>query len=64
MNIDVSERAFEEAIEACLVGRPDRVIAEERRSYLDMTPGAYRKRRAEDYDRTSASSRAMSWTSC
>ena len=51
MNIDVSERAFEDAIEESLV-RSEGVVAEERGIYQDMPPGGYRKRRVEDYDRT------------
>ncbi len=52
MNVDVSERAFEDAIEACLLRQSEGVIAEERASYMDMPPGGYQKRRDEDYDRT------------
>ena len=37
MNLDVSERAFEDAIEAALI-RPDIVVAEQRDSYDDMPP--------------------------
>ena len=51
VNIDVSERAFEDAIEESLV-RAEGVVAEERGIYQDMPPGGYRKRRVEDYDRT------------
>ena len=51
MNVDVSERAFEDAIEACLLQHSGSAVAEERTSYLDMPPGGYRKRRDEDYDR-------------
>ena len=51
MNVDVSERAFEDAIEACLLQHSEGVIAEERASYLDAGPGGYLKRRDEDYDR-------------
>ena len=51
MNVDVSERAFEDAIEECLVQHSEDVIAEERATYLDVTPGGYHKRRYEDYDR-------------
>ena len=51
MNVDVSERAFESAIEECLLQHREGVIAEERASYLDMPPGGYQKRRDEDYDR-------------
>ena len=56
--VDVSERAFEDAIEVALLqGGPDavqhgaRVVAEERSSYLYMSPGGYQRRRSEDYDR-------------
>ena len=52
MNVDVSERAFENAIEASLLQHGEGVIAEERPSYLDMPPGGYHKRRDEDYDRS------------
>ena len=52
MNVDVSERAFEDAIEASLLQHGEGVIAEERPSYLDMPPGGYHKRRDEDYDRS------------
>ena len=51
MNLDVSERAFEDAIEAALI-RPDIVVAEQRESYDDMPPGGYSKRTSEDYDKT------------
>ena len=51
MNVDVSERAFEDAIEASLLWHNEGVIAEERASYMDMPPGGYQKRRDEDYDR-------------
>ena len=51
MNVDVSERAFEDAIEACLLQHREGAIAEERASYLDVTPGGYQRRRDEDYDR-------------
>ena len=51
MNVDVSERAFEDAIEASLLRQSEGVIAEERASYMDMPPGGYRKRQNEDYDR-------------
>ena len=50
MNVDVSERAFEDAIEAVLL-RPEGVVAEEGRSYDDMPPGGYLERGSEDYDR-------------
>ena len=51
MQVDVSERAFEDAIEACLLQNSEGLIGEERGSYLDLTPGGYRKRTSEDYDR-------------
>ena len=49
MNVDVSERAFEDAIEKAL---RERVAAEEPYSYVDMPSGGYLKRDSEDYDRT------------
>ena len=51
MNVDISERTFEDAIEATLLQHSEGVITEERASYLDMPPGGYQKRRNEDYDR-------------
>ena len=51
MQVEVSERALEDAIEACLVQNRERLIGEERDSYLDPTPGGYRKRTSDDYDR-------------
>ena len=51
MQVEVSERAFEDAIEACLLQGDERLIEEERGSYLDLTPGGYRKRTSEYYDR-------------
>ena len=51
MNVDVSERAFEDAIEACLLQNREGVIAEEQASYLDLPPGGYQKRGDTDYDR-------------
>ena len=51
MNVDVSERAFEDAIEAVLLRR-DRVVAETRNSYDEMPPGGYSKRGSENYDKT------------
>ena len=51
MPVEVSERAFEDAIESCLVQNGERSIGEEGVSYLDPTPGGYRKRTSEDYDR-------------
>ena len=51
MNVDVSERAFEDAIEADLLLSED-VVAEEQYSYVDMPSGGYSKRGSEDYDET------------
>ena len=51
MQLEISERAFEDAIEACLIQNGDRLIGEERSSYLDPMPGGYRKRTSDDYDR-------------
>ena len=51
MQVDISERAFEDAIEACLLQNGGGSIGEERTSYLDMMPGGYRKRTSDDYDR-------------
>ena len=51
MNLDVSERAFEDAIEAALIRR-DRLVAETRNSDDDMPSGGYSKRSSEDYDKT------------
>ena len=51
MQVEVSERAFEDAIEACLLQNGKGLIGEERGSYLDLTPGGYRKRTSQDYDR-------------
>ena len=50
VNVDVSERAFEDAIEAALLRR-EGVVAEERHSYVDMPSGGYSKRVSEDYDK-------------
>ena len=68
MSVRVSERAFEEAIEAALLEhgpneRPDtprRDIADESPPYGDpgMRPDGYHKRRPEDYDRTHSIRRA------
>ena len=51
MPVDISERAFEDAIEACLLQRTEGSIGEERGSYLNLTPGGYRKRTSDEYDR-------------
>ena len=72
MNPTISERAFEEAIEAALLRHgPDEVpgeptgVAEEPAPFDDpwMQPGGYHRRRSEDYDRSFASCTATSWTS-
>ena len=52
MYVDVSERAFEEAIEAGLLQGNQGVIAEKRASYLDLKPRGYNRRQSEDYDRS------------
>ena len=52
MYVDVSERAFEDAIEAGLLQRNQGATAEKRASYLDMKPSGYNKRLSEDYDRS------------
>ena len=56
--VDVSERAFEDAIEASLLrdgpdagGRGKTAVAEGREHYLNGPHGGYRKRQSEDYDR-------------
>ena len=51
MSVDISERAFENAIEATLLHRSEGIIAEERVAYMDMPSGGYHRRRDEDYDR-------------
>ena len=51
MYVDVSERAFEDAIEAGLLQHAQDAFGERRSSYLDMKPRGYNKRRSEDYDR-------------
>ena len=51
MYVDVSERAFEDAIEAGLLQHAIGAFGERRSSYLDMKPGGYNKRRSEDYNR-------------
>ena len=61
MNVRISERAFEDAIEAALLRHgPDEIsavpgtVAETPPPYgdPDTRPGGYHKRRPEDYDRT------------
>ena len=63
MNVDVSERAFEDAIEACLLQHSGGAVTEERASYLDMPPGGYQKRQNEDYDRALCLIPRTCWTS-
>ena len=50
MYVDVSEQAFEDAIETGLLRHAQGAFGEERSSYLDMKPGGYNKRNSEDYD--------------
>ncbi len=50
MYVDVSERAFEDAIEAGLLQHSQGALGERRSAYLDMKPGGYNKRNGEDYD--------------
>ncbi len=50
MYVDVSERAFEDAIEAGLIQHSQGALGERRSAYLDMKPGGYIKRNGEDYD--------------
>ena len=52
MTVNVSERAFEDAIEASLLRHGESAIAEERYSYVDAPSGGYQKRDSEDYDRS------------
>jgi type I restriction enzyme R subunit len=60
MSVDVSERSLEESIECGLLQHgPDACVEEKsglreapQRPYGDSSSGFYRKRRAEDYDRT------------
>ena len=51
MNADISERAFEDTIEAALIRR-EGVVAETRDSHDDMPSGGYSKRGSEDYDKS------------
>ena len=58
MSPEISERAFENAVEAALLehgpdARPsaDNIVREVSPAYGDMPPGGYHKRRPEDYDR-------------
>ena len=50
MYVDVSERAFEDAIEACLLQQVQGQIGDIRSAYLVTAPGGYNKRLSEDYD--------------
>ena len=50
MHVDVSERAFEDAIEAGLLQHAQGALGERRDTYLDMQLGGYNQRNAEDYD--------------
>ncbi len=50
MYVDVSEQAFEDAIEAGILRHAQGAFGEERSSYLDMKPSGYNKRDSEDYD--------------
>ena len=50
MIVDVSEKAFEDAIEAALIRRED-MVSEDRISYVDLPSGGYLKRDSDDYDR-------------
>ena len=59
MSVEISERAFEEAIECALLQHgPDAcpgdstTVRETPSPYGDTLPGGYRKRQPEDYDRT------------
>ena len=60
MSPDISERAFEEAIEEALLrhdpdartGAPSSVSERPRPSYGEIAPGGYRSRAPEEYDRT------------
>ena len=51
MYVDLSERAFEDAIEDGLLQHAQGAFGERRSSYLDMKPSGYNKRLSEDYDR-------------
>ena len=51
MNVNVSEKAFEDAIEAALI-RWEGIVSEDRISYVDLPSGGYLKRVSDDYDRT------------
>ena len=51
MYVDVSEGAFEDVIEACLIRQTAGMIGEEQSPYPDMKPGGYHQRTSGDYDR-------------
>ena len=51
MNVNVLEKAFEDAIEAALI-RWKGIVSEDRISYVDLPSGGYLKRVSDDYDRT------------
>ena len=51
MSTDISERAFEDAIEASLLESKELVVADRRASYMDVTSGGFHKREDEEYDR-------------
>ena len=51
MSTDISERAFEDAIEASLLESKEHVVADRRASYMDVTSGGFHKREDEEYDR-------------
>ena len=51
MSVNVSEKVFEDAIEAALIRR-EGIVSEDRNSYVDLPSGGYLKRVSDDYDRT------------
>ena len=58
MSPEISERSFEDAIEAALLEHgPDampsagNIVRESAPPYGDTAPGGYHKRRSDDYDR-------------
>ena len=52
MYVDVAEKAFEEAIEACLLQGTEGLIGEEKPPYLELKPGGYHQRSSEEYDKS------------
>ncbi len=53
MSVEISERSFEEAIECALLQHgPDAGASDSMTVRETTTPGGYRKRKPEDYDRT------------